>query len=149
MPEWLIKLLFTLMGAFIGIVVSSYTIGKQEKLKALAKFRCAFIDEILYLKNPDLDTRKSITPILNLAESKHRRAIEILMPFLNYREKQAINKSYKNFRYPYDTKDSFNENIPFGLYNLKKDIVKQTTNKDMDGRELAVKNLYDIIYAVK
>ena len=142
MPEWLIQLLFTLTGALIGIVVSSYTIGKQEKLKALAEFRCAFIDEILYLKNPDLDIHKSITPFLNSAESKHRRAIEILMPFLNCREKQAINKSYKNFRYP-------NENISFGLYDLGKDIVKQTMNKDMDGRELAVKNLYDIIYAVK
>ena len=57
MPEWTINFLFVVLGAVLGLFGSIIVVRKQEKMRALAEFRNAFIDEILLLKSPEFDSR--------------------------------------------------------------------------------------------
>lgn len=151
MPNWIIQLFFTFIGFVCGYIISIKSIRTQEKLRAIAEFRNAFIDEILYLKSPEFDIRSSFLKILDSAESKHLKAIEIIMPYLEKKEKDAINGAYKNYRNPRNLDDipKVIHDLSFGLYLCDKDEVKNAIGKEIDGYNLAIENLYKIINAVK
>ncbi|HOD62047.1 MAG TPA: hypothetical protein PKG96_08100 [Bacilli bacterium] len=151
MPEWTINFLFVVLGAVLGLFGSIIVVRKQEKMRALAEFRNAFIDEILLLKSPEFDSRSPFLKTLDSAESKHLKAIEIIMPYLEKKEKDKINNAYKNYRNPRnldDTPDTI-YTLSFGLYYCEKDVVKDAINREINGIELAIENLYKIMNAVK
>lgn len=151
MPEWMINFLFVVLGAVLGLFGSIIVVRKQEKLRALAEFRNAFIDEILFLKGPDFQHRSLFLNTLDSAESKHLKAIEIIMPYLEKKEKDAVNSAYKNYRNPRNLDDTPKviHDLSFGLYNCDKDVVKNTIGEEIEGYNLAIENLYKIINAVK
>ena len=66
-------------------------------------------------------------------------------------EKDKINNAYKNYRNPRnldDTPDTI-YTLSFGLYYCEKDVVKDAINREINGIELAIENLYKIMNAVK
>jgi|GEM_PF-4567696 len=137
-----------IIGAGAGIIISNFTIRKQEKLKALAEFRSIFIGDICYLENAD-EKKEVITKYLKSSEPKYRCAIEIVLPYLKPSERDMINKAYEKYRNPIDPKEHDLLVDSFGVYDCDKEDFKNSCYNNISGRDLAIKNLNKIVYAVK
>jgi len=150
MQNWMIQLVFLIVGAALGCLGTIIIIPYQERCKAISVFRTAFIDEILALKDPNNGIRKYISKGLHDAEPKHLRAIEILLPYLGKRGRTKIKQTYNQYRNPGKIEESeFEHNLSLSFYDLDKNKIKQLIGRDISGLELVIENLDKIINAVK
>lgn len=153
MPDWLIQIICVFIGAIIAGFYSRYAVRHQEKLRACADFRNAFIDEILFIQELIRENKTGdILKELNDARPKHRKALETLLPNLSFSEKNKIKEAYNNYYNPRNSNDSSEKvirGLSFALYASDKDIVKSAIGREIDGRELALENLEKLINSAK
>lgn len=137
MTDLTIGFLYGLAGSTVGALfihfLSKSRRNEEDLKKAVTKFKCAFLPEIIYLRhNADIKRGGSSTDLgeyLRAAYLRHLKAITVFTDSLTDRQKTKINAAWQTYCHHQENKDELN----FEQYSYKasgktkKDIVHLKT----------------------